>query len=182
MSEIRAVGANAAVQALCCESSCSAWLVHSNCPSGSQPLGSLLETTPASQNPTENCCTRACEPGSYRDANGRCNQCPAGTFVNNQMARCDVCAVGSFAPAGSTKCEACAPGSYDDDFMAATPCVLCDEGKFTLSPYVCDGICPDGTYGAPGTTSSAGCQSCRLGWFDHDAEKIAGEQVHHIYI
>lgn len=51
----------------------------------------------------------ACKAG-YFSNNGKCDECPAGTYSATGSGECSLCPTGSWAPALSNKCYSCGGG------------------------------------------------------------------------
>ena len=147
--------------------------------------------------------SKGCGPGLYAPLNypnNPCIFCPPGRWSNttNAETRMELKCSGICAEAfvcgcpGSTesgaadsftmareRCSMCTPGQYDHDNISSTACENCTAGRFSgiVGATQCAGVCADaGTYGAPGQTSSAACEPCSPGRWDHDAavETAAG--------
>ena len=123
-------------------------------------------------------CDMAAMPSPIGDDIHTCSDCPSGRFsdVVGATECAGVCPPGTYSAPGSaypnaTSCTSCAPGQLDDDSDSATPCADCDAGRYSDEQgsvsSACAGVCPSGSYSAPG---SASCADCGAGQLDDDSD------------
>merc|ERR1711871_1676871 len=113
-----------------------------------------------------------CLPGSYRNYDDSCKECPAGQYSNISMGIeiCELCPAGRFSPRsgrasidsclycpigtyqmrlGSTQCEICDPGTYSNT-EGSLYCQMCAPGHVSYSGYPNCEPCPMGSYNPGG--------------------------------
>ena len=108
-----------------------------------------------------------CDAGKFDDDSNSttpCIVCVAGNFTSDPL-HCDgSCPTGTYSPPGSktsADCEPCSLGDVDDDNNAATACVPCSAGNFSIGPFHCVG-CEVDTYALKSSSECVVCPAGRL--------------------
>ncbi|XP_063681376.1 major surface trophozoite antigen 11-like [Bolinopsis microptera] len=135
--------------------------------------------------PKQQCITDPiCYPGEYRDVDGSCAGCPAGSFsteVNSttctpcpvghynsrtNQTSCLECSPGTFSDTpGSEICEGCRAGQYNAD-TASDSCSNCIAGTYSTENASSCVPCPGGTFSP--VSGSEICTDCDAGSFSRN--------------
>jgi len=118
--------------------------VISNCPRGTQADEDFLRCS-------------GCPKGKYGLENGGCEQCPPGSYSNQE---------------GMTSCIACPVGTFNDRFGESRECIACIQGTYAMreGQIVCDD-CPAGTYGDE--MGLIQCKECVNGTFSNETRRTS---------
>jgi hypothetical protein len=124
------------------------------------------------------CCVE-CQPGMYDEetrANTPCENCALGWYSESSAS--STCATAIFCPEGFTFtprnnetdtdgmqlldfCVECPPGRADLDKDGATPCELCEAGRYSNASAATECVkCPPSSYAVPGSLLLSSCISC----------------------
>ncbi|KIO29697.1 hypothetical protein M407DRAFT_21123 [Tulasnella calospora MUT 4182] len=128
-----------------------------------------------------------CNPGEYRDGNGRCRDCADGYISPNSSPNgqppysCQPCPAGQTSDDTHTQCQKCTPGNYNDtpggtcrtcssgyfnNVSGAKSCCQCCSGFYSSSQRTNCNKCPSSRpYSFPGSNENNDCvnQSNRKG-------------------
>ncbi|GMH50625.1 hypothetical protein TL16_g00827 [Triparma laevis f. inornata] len=124
----------------------------------------------------------SCNAGYYAEAGlSECKECAAGTYSGEQQSSCSACVPGEYnSERASTRCFPCESGTASDGFSstscttclagemsnkvsAATECVLCDAGKYSVEKASACLKCGFGRYSS--AAGSSACIDCEKGKF-----------------
>lgn len=105
-----------------------------------------------------------CPKGSFENANGDCDKCRQGYFVNVKTRMCERCAPGFVSNGGvRTECDPCLPSQTTDEFHGAA--CICPRGQWRAKSGGCK-KCPPGTGGNfENVFGRDGCIKCNPGYF-----------------
>ena len=108
---------------------------------------------------------------SLSGRSGVCPACGAGSIaVSPGSHSCAACHVGQVASASRTSCINCTVGRADTDRSAATPCDICEEGRFDATNRTAHEwadectACPTGYWSDPETTACWNDTDPYRGW------------------
>ncbi|KAJ7666088.1 hypothetical protein DFH06DRAFT_1386099 [Mycena polygramma] len=97
-------------------------------------------------------CVPICAAGQYRQNDGSCGTCAAGTYSSTgDVTSCTPCGLNAISSAGSSSCTSCPAGSSANADSTACGYRICPAGQFA-NGNACT-PCAAGTYSSGGTAS-----------------------------